>query len=681
MEIQVLAIQFSRVANGSAVDAIRLRKNAVEMLPFPEWQRGVTVKAKDSLVAYAIEDVRTGSSPIIIMVKFKISGLNTLPTTVQIRATEPDIYINGLPWEILLNTHVNVLGKVKERDVVLNENGETDWIPFELMNVRLPQWGVGIYSVTWKWQQFLDTFGVWKDIAVTHHQVYSLVGKPTAPWSQVSVGDLQLPWTDVLDYACTWASKSLSVDEAAAKITQKIFSMAPWWFEYNCINFFPAYVQVIGYTGQSFFNCMEFLQHLRTRNVNRYIICSDCAAIVSTFANSLGCDLWQSTMQTPGTMFRTNRILAIGSPYWQTPCGIPGFSYHEVAWKGNGTSSDPIFDACLALDATINPQDSFSVPLLPVNMMLGSKGSGLYRDKLVFPQDWNLAKPTPKDRQRRLPFPSINTIRFGPHAEAATEKKDDARVLFVKQQLEFDKWKNRNQLSETLLIHQFFLNTKEFVDWDIQIFAQLEANQHAPRYIHSLWRSRYFLDEAVRVDFYECPSRLKAQEFLTRLLVNVHTTIDVLRPFPELGDIAFSSSRNKSVIFTRANLVVIMSKTNFSEIPLTQLGKQIDEHLYKKPIDTEHKKVLPQPKKGRTPPKKGNRIALAQLLELMKTDKEEGDFSLSRKEHTFYKIYSNAKDLSIEKDNLSYQTVANKGLEVSVYSVSSNITKEVPKIL
>src|SRR5439155_18829125 len=78
--------------------------------------------------------------------------------------------------------------------------------------------------------------------------------------------------------------------------------------------------------------------------LGKYVNCSDCATIVSTFANAVGCDLWQSRM---GYGFGLNPLLAIGFNVWQTACGWGSFSYHEVAWKDGCTANDPVWDACL----------------------------------------------------------------------------------------------------------------------------------------------------------------------------------------------------------------------------------------------------------------------------------------------------------------------------------------------
>ena len=95
-----------------------------------------------------------------------------------------------------------------------------------------------------------------------------------------------------------------------------------------------------------------------------------------------GCDLWQSRMLSG---FALNEILAIGSAIWQTACGWGSFNYHEVAWLGGCTQNDPVWDACLQVDGDADPTTAPHTPMLPVNLVFGATGAGLYRDRLCTP--------------------------------------------------------------------------------------------------------------------------------------------------------------------------------------------------------------------------------------------------------------------------------------------------------
>ena len=125
---------------------------------------------------------------------------------------------------------------------------------------------------------------------------------------------------------------------------------------------------------------------------------------MSTFANLLGCDLWQSRMGAG--FFHLNSMLGIGSNVWQPCChGIDGwadgFGYHEVAWTGACDSSEFVYDACLEVDGDADPTAAPHTPLLPVHIQFGNPGSLLYRDRLATPADRGNCAPLPGSRARR----------------------------------------------------------------------------------------------------------------------------------------------------------------------------------------------------------------------------------------------------------------------------------------
>jgi hypothetical protein len=123
---------------------------------------------------------------------------------------------------------------------------------------------------------------------------------------------------------------------------------------------------------------------------------------VSTFANVLGCDLWQSRMKPQtGWTFDLNELLAIGSNVWQTACGWGDFTYHEVAWKGGCTANDPVWDACLQVDGDADPTSAPHTPLQPVNLRFGTPGSLEYLDRLVKPASRPNCVPQPATTRTR----------------------------------------------------------------------------------------------------------------------------------------------------------------------------------------------------------------------------------------------------------------------------------------
>lgn len=304
-------------------------------------------------------------------------------------------FLKWLGWLIRLLVG-NVLGDVKAKWVPFDNAGWSAFETFQLQHVRLWDVGVGIHTTSWRWQYREKQNAPWTDFATSEHRIYVLLEVPKAPWQQspYTSANAQLPWTAVLDRACGWAFGATSRDQAAERVTRSVYGLGPSIVEYDC----PGYG--FSHYSSGSFSCSAFLDLLAGGpGLGRYINCSDCATIVSTFANAVGCDLWQSRM---GYGFDLNSLLAIGSNIWQTACGWGSFTYHEVAWKDGCTANDPVWDACLQVDGDADPTSAPHTPLLPTNLRFGTPGSMDYLDRLVPPPTRAACQPQTGTRTRRL---------------------------------------------------------------------------------------------------------------------------------------------------------------------------------------------------------------------------------------------------------------------------------------
>jgi hypothetical protein len=411
MGIRLEAIKFNHDATSASADALNIRRNAAQDVPVPEWVRGTSVNPEDSLAAYSIAD--TQGHTLTIQAKFSQTGPPA--SSVEIRAIDPTLLPPNPPYAwywffwwiywllfwvlraLLRALYGNVLGEVVARPVQFQANGQSAFESFQLQGVNLWTAGVGARTTTWRWQSRTGS-GAWTDFDTSTHRIYSLLETPKAPWQQqpYASSNKQLPWTEVLDYACRWALLSTTRDGAAGGVTKGVNDLGPGTVTYDCPGGGAAHY--VDY-GTSSFECTAFLDRLRGGLGNGvYVNCTDCATIVSSFANALGCDLWQSRM---GYGFGLNPMLGIGSATWQPACGWSSFSYHEVAWKGACASGDEVFDACLQVDGDGDPTAAPHTALLPVNMAFGATGAGQYRDRLATPAGRPNCNPQPATRVRR----------------------------------------------------------------------------------------------------------------------------------------------------------------------------------------------------------------------------------------------------------------------------------------
>ena len=429
MSADLLEIVFNHDALGARSDAITVRQDATQLAQMPEWRIDLG-SAQRSAACYARDE--TGAGPIFIRARFRRRQATVNRVEVRARQTElPDIppfwpfvpaavslsdlaaaawyqraawlWFSGvMPSPVLASA--NPLGDVEPTTIEFGADGRS---ALELVRVTgtLREVPVGVYAVRWRWQCRARPQDQWSDIGVTNHTIYVTLAVPTRPWVQAPVhpANVQLPWVDVIDIACRWASGARTLDQAAERITRAVNGLGGPFIEYDCIGPGAALLGSPHYTlVPGVFDCSAFLERLRGGIGNgRYVNCSDCAAIVGTFANVLGCDLWQSKMGGP-LAFPLNPTRAIGSRVWQSACAVGAFAIHEVAWKDRCLEDDDLYDACLELDADADPARGPHLPLLPANLPFGRPGAGQYRDRLVAPPGRGFCQPIPITRQRRF---------------------------------------------------------------------------------------------------------------------------------------------------------------------------------------------------------------------------------------------------------------------------------------
>jgi hypothetical protein len=218
--------------------------------------------------------------------------------------------------------------------------------------------------------------GEWIPLGSSWHRIYVVLDTPFLPWVQsppANASLTQLPWADALDYACLWAVGEVNPSNASRSVTQTVNDSLG--LVYDISGGDTKYTQTGAPHSDSRFLCTAFLAFLngQPEGKGNVVNCTDCATIVTSFANLLGCQLAASVMASPGG-FLCNKIIAIGGgTVWNYPFPPNNtFQFHEVAWMGALSYRDPIFDACLLIDDSSDPWDWTSpdlvhTPALPVN--------------------------------------------------------------------------------------------------------------------------------------------------------------------------------------------------------------------------------------------------------------------------------------------------------------------------
>lgn len=402
MAVLLEAIRFNHDPGSPSTSAISLRRNATDAVFVPEWRRGVSFRPEDAPAAYAVARARL--HPVTIQAQFRRT--DPAVESVEVRAVDrAHAAAGGCLYAILHGFGLapappppavgGILGDIRPKHIAFGGNDLSVFETFELHAHELGRAGVGIHITNWTWQYRATAFDAWTDFETSSHEIFTLLDVPTAPWQQTPYDstNTQLPWIDLLRHACAWAGGACTRDDAARHITAAFHALGPATIEYDCPGGGSTrYAHPV-------FNATAFLDRLNGGFGNgQYVNGTDCATIISTFANAVGCDLWQARM---GYDFLLNPVRAIGSQTWQTACGWGGFFYHEVAWSGDCDTGDDVWDGSLHVDGDSDPTAAPHMPLLPVKSRFGGAGEGGYRDRLATPATRASCPPRPASRARR----------------------------------------------------------------------------------------------------------------------------------------------------------------------------------------------------------------------------------------------------------------------------------------
>jgi hypothetical protein len=350
--MELTGINFNYSQSTEAVNALSIRQNFTTAVAVPEWVKGKTL-AKSSPVAYSI----TAVAGKIITIQASFAADPGAPATVDVRADGGGVLGAIDPTTINVSTGASV----------------PEFVTLSLAHHQIGPSGILKQDIQWDWF-YKSTDETWVSMGSSSHRVYVVLDTPFLPWLQPPAPPAsvtQLPWVDALDQACVWAGGKLNPLDAATAVTQAVNSNLG--LTYDVSHGASKYTQAIGPT--SWFLCTAFLAFINQQPEGKgnVVNCTDCATIVSSFANLLGCQLAAAVMASPGG-FLCNKIVAIGGgTLWNYPFPPANrFAYHEVAWTGALKHGDRIFDACLLADHSDNPWDWTDpalshFPVLPAN--------------------------------------------------------------------------------------------------------------------------------------------------------------------------------------------------------------------------------------------------------------------------------------------------------------------------
>ena len=343
--VELNGVWFDHNSNGFSNDALPMRKNYDDPISLPEWEDTAGHKKhEESPACYSIADTKNNQ----ITIKARFSG-----------PASQSVYIKGR------NIGDNKFGFPDATLISFDTNGDSGWVEFPLAGVNFHNKGIQVYNISWRWHFALTEKGAFCPFGKSsHHSIYTVLEAPKAPWVLLA-GSNQAPWQSALELACNWAKGAKNVDDAAAEITISHFGSG---FQY---------VGISNYSTPFDFFLTDYLtkiHDMRNNPLPDHVNCTDCAASVSTLANLVGHDLWQSKMGLESRAFQYKKITPIGAHR-----AVTGFfQFHEVAWKGSCDFSERLFDGCLKVNGSLQR-------ILPLDIKFGDCRSGGYRQLMTSP--------------------------------------------------------------------------------------------------------------------------------------------------------------------------------------------------------------------------------------------------------------------------------------------------------
>jgi hypothetical protein len=336
--VQLDWILFNHAPGTAATSALNIRRNRLTPIALPEWQPSMTDPA-DAPAAYSLEDTRGQQ----VSIRIRLSAASGFTGTAQVRARGGGVLGPLDPFIAAFSA-----GSAIEVHVPLAHHTMSS---------------VGRWDVTWEWEVSCAD-GLWWPLATTIHRVYIVLRTPQAPWQSTPLGLDQNPWTEALDVATQlWPGYQPDPVESVAEglcgmLNPGGAAAQPFRVLYDVEDAGRQHYDGPGQT----FNLSALLERARGgEGAGAQVNCDDCAGMVVSLANILGCDLWEQELVTQGM----RPVMPLGYGRWWL--GVVGFIesygnfgsglllYHTVAWRGDDPASARVFDIAYLLNGYEDP--------------------------------------------------------------------------------------------------------------------------------------------------------------------------------------------------------------------------------------------------------------------------------------------------------------------------------------
>lgn len=472
---------------------------------------------------------------------------------IRLKLSSPDLSVDRADIQALADEG-NVLGNVSPTSVSFDGTGSSKEVIISFPNSTLGK-GVQCNTVKWEWQFRKHEKEHWVPFQTTQHRVYCIFSQPTDPWETTPLSE------DVLKYACAWANGAQEEVPAATAITEAVFNLG--------VQRRVTYTDAATYAKDRF-DYEWFLDFLCNGvGTSQSLNCDDCATIVSTFGNILGCDLHQSEM---GSYFQTNFVRLIGQDGWVRPT----FDRHAVAWKDDCTTHNPLYDACLQIDADGCPNEPEHQPRQPTNLRFGSgsPADNDYKFCLVSATTSNPCTPNPQFKKRRLLGKSYfaqNRFTDASYLKVLADRynlesvSDDPAIAIVTPQ---------PSLENFVATHEAFRGWK-----GLQADKFKDDHLDAAEEITLLFPEKD-PSQMVRLNVYICAEHTSAKDFLLQILAQFNSSATIRRQESDLaGAVVFAQRDQTMHVVKYHQLIGLVRSVGRKSLSTTKMAKAIEDYL------------------------------------------------------------------------------------------------------
>lgn len=255
------------------------------------------------------------------------------------------------------------------------------------------------------------------------------------------------------------------------------------------------------------------------------------------------------------------------------------------------------------------------------------------------------------------------------------------QIEYLKQQHDFNAWCGCNSLKEGLFIWNYFLSGIELNGWQIQANQELMLAEGL-RCIQATWQGQEGnVGAALRVDVYECASRLMAHQYLLQLLGQFQLPGVERQKEIEIGDVAFASYGDSGILFARANCVFFLSNAERKLVSASDIARPFDKQLYREP--TVSPKSRPAPKIGQFKTSKSEagvgeivtieiKASAISRKEISAPDRERMERPASARRSPMYKFFSSSGEVLLEQGRPVYKAEAKGHQKITVFAVDAD---------